>query len=84
MIGMYFWGLTLTKISRFIKSLLDRLVAAIALIAISPVALVVGIVVFFRMGRPVVFTQYLSGRDANIFQVYKFRSMTDARDSKFR
>ncbi len=68
------------KISRFIKSVLDRFVAAIMLLILSPVMLIVAIALYFRMGGPVLFTQPRPGKDAHIFNFYKFRTMTDERD----
>jgi lipopolysaccharide/colanic/teichoic acid biosynthesis glycosyltransferase len=72
---------TLKGLSRLVKSLLDRLVAAIALIVLSPIVVVVAIAIYFRMGSPVVFTQLRPGKDNRIFQFYKFRTMNDERDA---
>lgn len=72
----------LTKISRLIKSVLDRIVAAIGLIALSPVLLGVAIAIYFRMGEPVIFTQPRPGKDNQIFNFYKFRTMTDECDAE--
>lgn len=68
--------------SRFIKYAFDRIVAATALLLLSPVMLVIAIAIYFKMGSPVVFTQARPGQDSKIFQFYKFRSMTDARDKQ--
>lgn len=72
----------LKQLSRLFKSLLDRLVAAIALIILSPIVICVAIAIYFRMGSPVVFTQPRPGKDARIFNFYKFRTMTDERDTE--
>ncbi|MBR8839656.1 MAG: sugar transferase [Stigonema ocellatum SAG 48.90 = DSM 106950] len=69
------------KYSRFIKFALDRVVAAIALLVFSPVLLLVAIALYFRMGSPILFIQPRPGKDARIFNFYKFRTMTDERDS---
>lgn len=71
----------LTKSSRLIKSLLDRLVAAIALLVFSPILISVAIAIYIRMGRPIFFTQPRPGKDSKIFTFYKFRTMTDERDA---
>ena len=71
----------LTGYSRLIKSMMDKLVAAIALLIFSPILLIVAIAIYFRMGRPIFFTQPRPGKDSKIFTFYKFRTMTDERDA---
>jgi lipopolysaccharide/colanic/teichoic acid biosynthesis glycosyltransferase len=63
-----------------VKSLLDRTIAAIALIVLSPVILVVAIAIYLRIGSPIIFTQPRPGKNSRIFTFYKFRTMTDERD----
>ena len=40
------------------------------------------ILVRIKLGSPVLFTQDRPGKDGRIFKLYKFRTMTDARDEK--
>lgn len=70
-----------TQLSRLIKSILDRLVAAIALLLFSPLILIVAIAIYFRMGSPIIFTQPRPGKGSSIFKFLKFRTMTDERDT---
>lgn len=70
------------KGSRIIKSVFDRVVAAIALLVFSPLILIVAIAMYFRMGSPLIFSQPRPGKDNQVFQFYKFRTMTDQRDGK--
>ncbi|URD51584.1 sugar transferase [Chroococcidiopsis sp. CCNUC1] len=72
----------LKQLSRLVKLLLDRFVAAIALIVLSPIVICVAIAIHFRMGSPVIFTQPRPGKDGNIFNFYKFRTMTDEQDAQ--
>jgi len=65
---------------RFVKRGLDAFLATGALIVLSPVLLVTAILVRVKLGSPVLFTQERPGRDGKIFKLYKFRTMTDARD----
>ena len=65
---------------RFIKRPLDAFLATGALIVLSPVLLVTAVLVRVKLGSPVLFTQDRPGRDGKVFKLYKFRSMTDARD----
>ena len=67
--------------SNLIKILADRLVAAIALIVFSPLILIVAILVRLNLGSPIFFTQPRPGKDGEIFNFYKFRTMTDKKDA---
>lgn len=66
--------------ARYIKRILDVLLSGCALVALSPVLLIVAVLVRTRLGSPVIFCQPRPGKDEKIFKMYKFRSMTDARD----
>jgi lipopolysaccharide/colanic/teichoic acid biosynthesis glycosyltransferase len=72
------------RYSLVLKFLLDRLVAAIALLILSPLMLVVAIAIYIWIGRPIVFSQPRPGKDGRIFTFYKFRTMTDDRDDRGR
>ena len=67
---------------RFIKRPQDFLCALLATIILSPVMLITAILVRIKLGSPVLFTQDRPGKDGRIFKLYKFRTMTDARDEK--
>ena len=67
---------------RFLKRPLDAFLATGAIIVLSPVLLVTAVMVRIKLGSPVLFTQDRPGRDGKVFKLYKFRSMTDARDEK--
>ncbi len=67
---------------RFIKRPQDFLCALLAIIVLSPVMLITAILVRIKLGSPVLFTQDRPGRNGKIFKLYKFRTMTDARDEK--
>lgn len=66
--------------ARYIKRILDVLLSGCALVVLSPVLLIVAVLVRTKLGRPVIFCQERPGKDEKIFKMYKFRSMTDARD----
>lgn len=63
-----------------IKRLLDFILALIAIIVLSPVMLITAILVRTRLGSPVLFTQDRPGLNTKVFKLFKFRSMTDAKD----
>ena len=66
--------------ARCIKRILDILLSGCALIVLSLVLLIVAVLVRTKLGSPVIFSQERPGKDEKIFKMYKFRSMTDARD----
>lgn len=65
---------------KFIKTPQDVLIAALALILLSPVMLIVAILVRVKLGTPVVFKQERAGKDGKPYFMYKFRTMTDDKD----
>ena len=65
---------------RWIKRPQDFLCALLAIIVLSPIMCVTAILVRTKLGSPVLFTQDRPGRDGKIFKLYKFRTMTDAKD----
>lgn len=65
---------------RFVKRPQDFLCALAALAALSPVMAATALLVRVKLGAPVLFRQARPGKDGEIFEIYKFRSMTDARD----
>ena len=66
---------------KYIKAPQDVLLALIGLILLSPVFLIVAITVRVKLGAPVIFKQERAGKDGKPFYMYKFRSMSDARDA---
>ena len=65
---------------RAAKRALDVVGAGTALVALAPLLALVALLVFVRLGRPVLFVQERPGRHGRPFRLYKFRTMTDARD----
>ena len=70
------------RIDRVVKSVFDRLVAAIALLILSPALLVLAIAIRLQMGSPIIFAQPRGGLNNSVFTFYKFRTMSDERDSQ--
>ena len=66
----------------FLKRLIDFTVALIALLCLSPLLLMVTIWLHFaNKGAGAFFTQERPGKDAKVFRVIKFKTMTDERDA---
>lgn len=60
------------------KRALDLAVSALALVILSPLLLVIGAMVWWRLGRPILFRQERPGLGAHPFTLVKFRTMRDA------
>ena len=71
----------ITKIPR-IKRLMDLLLTCVGLIILSPVYLLIALLVWIFIGRPVLFRQKRPGLAGGPFIVYKFRTMNDRKDDK--
>ena len=67
---------------KYIKRAMDVLLSLGALVVLSPVLLIVAVLVRTKLGSPVLFRQERPGKDGKIFALYKFRTMTDARDQE--
>jgi lipopolysaccharide/colanic/teichoic acid biosynthesis glycosyltransferase len=70
--------------ARATKRLLDVLVAAIALLILSPVMLVAWALVRIRMGKPAFFRQRRIGEGGREFTVLKFRTMNNETEGSGR
>ncbi len=62
------------------KRLFDLIFATLGLVFLSPVLLIVALLVWIKIGRPVFFQQQRPGYQSKPFFVYKFRSMSELRD----
>lgn len=63
----------------YVKRVLDVALSGCALAVLSPVMGVTALLVRQKLGSPVIFHQDRPGKDEQIFRLYKFRTMTDAR-----
>ena len=66
---------------KWIKRPQDFFCALLAIIVFSPILLLTALLVRIKLGSPVLFIQERPGLNERIFKLYKFRSMTDERDS---
>lgn len=67
---------------KYVKRWLDVVLSFMGIIVLSPVMLATAFLVRSKLGSPVIFKQKRPGKDEKIFEMYKFRSMTDKRDAK--
>lgn len=68
-----------TFYSTVIKRVLDIFLSGIALIALSPLLLIVCVLELYFHGRPIIYNTRRPGKDGKVFNMYKFRSMTNER-----
>jgi len=65
-----------------IKRIFDIFLSLTLLVFLSPILVVVYLFVRLKLGTPAVFKQDRPGKDAKIFTMYKFRTMTDEKDKE--
>ena len=66
---------------KYFKRPLDVFCSGLALVVLSPIMGATALLVRKNLGSPVLFAQERPGKDEKIFSIYKFRTMTDAKDS---
>lgn len=69
-----------TIYSKYIKRLLDIILSGLAILVLSPFLLVITILEIKYHGRPVFYMDRRPGKDGKLFDLYKFRSMTNETD----
>jgi lipopolysaccharide/colanic/teichoic acid biosynthesis glycosyltransferase len=67
---------------RFGKRLLDIIASGLSILVLSPVFLLIGIMVWIKLGRPILFTQVRPGYMARPFTMYKFRTMKNDKNNQ--
>lgn len=65
---------------KFFKRFFDIILSLIAIIIFSPVYLIISVLVLIFMGWPILFKQPRPGKNEKIFNMYKFRTMTNKKD----
>lgn len=67
---------------KFLKRPFDFVLSLLALILLSPLLLIIAILVRIKLGAPVLFKQPRPGLNEKVFNLYKFRTMTNQKDSQ--
>jgi len=70
------------KMHLFTKRAIDIIGASVALFILSPVLLITALLVARKFGHPILFSQKRAGLHGNPFTIYKFRTMTDEKDTE--
>ena len=58
----------------------DFTIALIIFVILLPLFILIAIVIFFKLGSPILFTQNRPGLHGNVFKIIKFRTMIDCKD----
>ncbi|MBC1458980.1 sugar transferase [Listeria newyorkensis] len=64
------------------KNSTDRCLAIVMLLLLSPLLLVIALLVWVKLDRKIIFSQERVGLHEKIFNIYKFKTMTDERDAE--
>lgn len=67
---------------KYIKRAFDVVCSAVAIVILSPLMGATALLIRIKLGSPVIFCQPRPGKAEKIFMMYKFRSMTDERDTE--
>ena len=62
------------------KQFIDKYLAILGIIWLSPILILMCFVILLTMGSPVIFKQERSGKNGKPFSIFKFRSMTNKKD----
>ncbi len=65
---------------RFFKRPMDFIISLLTIIILSPLIVFLAILVKVKLGSPVLFKQNRIGLNEKIFNIYKFRTMSSAKD----
>lgn len=65
---------------KFVKRIIDFVISLVVLACFWWLYAILAILIKYNLGSPVLFTQERPGKDGKIFRLYKFRSMSNAKD----
>ncbi len=65
-----------------VKPILDKLLALLLIFLFLPFMVLTALMVFFKIGRPILFRQVRPGEKEELFGIYKFRTMSNEKDTQ--
>nr|WP_317364506.1 sugar transferase [uncultured Blautia sp.] len=67
---------------KYVKRFIDIMCSMFVIIFFGWLFIIIAFLVKFKLGSPVIFKQARPGKNGKIFNLYKFRTMTDDRDER--
>lgn len=67
--------------AKYVKRFLDIIVSLTIMLITLPINLILAVVTFFDVGRPIFFFQDRLGKDGKLFKIVKFRNMRNTTDA---
>ncbi|HEY9129217.1 MAG TPA: sugar transferase [Sulfurovum sp.] len=67
---------------KMVKPLMDKGLALFLMLLFLPLIIIVGLLIYLTMGKPILFRQKRPGLHGRIFEIYKFRTMTNEVDKE--
>ncbi|MBC1475780.1 sugar transferase [Listeria grandensis] len=64
------------------KNKMDRCLAVVMLLLLAPLLGVIALLVWMKLDKKIIFSQERVGLNEKIFNIYKFKTMTDERDAE--
>ena len=64
----------------FFKNIIDFTLSVFGLIILTPLLILISFSIYFKIGRPIIFSQERPGLNGEKFYFYKFRTMTNDKD----
>lgn len=71
-----------TFYTKYGKRILDLLIGTPAFLVFLPVNIILGVITWFDVGSPILFSQARVGKNGKVFKLYKFRNMTNETNEK--
>lgn len=62
------------------KRIFDISLSLVLLVGLLPILILVGIVIYCKIGKPILFSQMRPGKNERFFKIYKFRTMSNEKD----
>ena len=73
---------SIEKGGEMMKRMMDIMISFLMLTVLSPIYLLIGILVFFDLGWPVIYKQRYPGLNQKLFTLYRFKTMNESRDKQ--